>query len=485
VVHPCFIGGAKKSELDSLQKTCREELERLAVDVAPSSEVDTLLGKQPAKTQCALTPDRKGLKEPKVCLGDLATTAQAGRAVLVSLVLSKAKVTKISGLVVDPQGNVLDQAELAAGDIPRPSNPTAANAVRTAIEHVSKQLPHMLGVTQRYSQMRILKSEEGREVGFGEELLVQAQLEMSPGVKPFYPERLDLTVTPGGNETPKSLKQESEGSGTYSTRWTPTEEGEYTFEVAYPGGRLSGKKWSKTVVPRCTPQCAAAYEVCTKNRCESCFSGLSISKPAQGMAVMSGQTAPVQVELVLGNSRKCEKFQPPEQLEFKATRNGAEMTSSTLTRQEDGTYRTDWNPPQAGEYTLQVAGVGPPTQLVVRVASNWNKPAVAAYAVGGTGVAAGLLAGYFAINANDAYGKLQAKYPNGAAPPASSVNDIVGLRSNITRNRTLAGVSAAVGVVLMGTGTYLWLSDKSSAPKTSTPSVGIGPGGVGLRMELP
>ncbi|PTL83674.1 hypothetical protein [Vitiosangium sp. GDMCC 1.1324] len=114
----------------------------------------------------------------------------------------------------------------------------------------------------------------------------------------------------------------------------------------------------------------------------------------------------------------------------------------------------------------------------------WKTPV--AYAAGGVGLAAGVLAVVFAIQAGNAYDKLDAEYQNGAAPPPSRAAEVAGLRDDINRNRTLAGVSAGVGAVLVGAGAYLWFSDKPSETKTpGTASLSVGPGGVGLRVLLP
>ncbi|QRK13286.1 hypothetical protein JQX13_26595 [Archangium violaceum] len=113
----------------------------------------------------------------------------------------------------------------------------------------------------------------------------------------------------------------------------------------------------------------------------------------------------------------------------------------------------------------------------------WKTPV--AYAAGGTGVAAGVLAVVFAIQAGNAYDKLDAEYQNGAAPPPSRAAEVAGLRDDINRNRTLAGVSAGVGAALVATGAVLWFIDKPSEPKAGSASLSVGPGGVGLSVLLP
>ena len=60
------------------------------------------------------------------------------------------------------------------------------------------------------------------------------------------------------------------------------------------------------------------------------------------------------------------------------------------------------------------------------------------------------------------------------------------LREKASQQRVLAGVSAAVGVALVGTGVYLWLDDRRAAtPAPGVAAFSVGPGGVSVVGFLP
>ena len=76
-------------------------------------------------------------------------------------------------------------------------------------------------------------------------------------------------------------------------------------------------------------------------------------------------------------------------------------------------------------------------------------------------------------------------FPAGSYPVIADVGTIVGLREQASRQRTIAGISAAAGAVLVGTGVYLWLNDRPQASAAGLSAVSVGPGGVSLRGSLP
>ncbi|MFY0571693.1 hypothetical protein ACN28E_48800 [Archangium lansingense] len=115
---------------------------------------------------------------------------------------------------------------------------------------------------------------------------------------------------------------------------------------------------------------------------------------------------------------------------------------------------------------------------------SWKKPV--AYTSAGVGIAALGLAGFFVIDGNNAMVESNKPYENNQYPPQSDLGRISELRAKASQQRVLAGVSAAVGVALVGTGVYLWLDDRRAA--TPTPGVAafsVGPGGVSIVGFLP
>jgi hypothetical protein len=135
-------------------------------------------------------------------------------------------------------------------------------------------------------------------------------------------------------------------------------------------------------------------------------------------------------------------------------------------------------PPAALEETRVARHQGPSLERT------WKTPA--AYASAGTGVAALGLAVFLAIDGNNAMLKSNEYYANNQLPIRSELEAIAELREQASTRRTLAGVSAAVGAALAGTGVYLWLTDRPASPPTpGAVSLSVGPGGLSLQGALP
>ena len=113
----------------------------------------------------------------------------------------------------------------------------------------------------------------------------------------------------------------------------------------------------------------------------------------------------------------------------------------------------------------------------------WKTPV--AYAAAGTGVVALGLAGFFVIDANNAMIASNKPYENNQYPLQSELPQIVQLREQATTQRILAGVSAGVGVALLGTGAYLWLDQRRATTAPGVTALSVGPGGVSVLGVLP
>jgi hypothetical protein len=113
----------------------------------------------------------------------------------------------------------------------------------------------------------------------------------------------------------------------------------------------------------------------------------------------------------------------------------------------------------------------------------WKTPA--AYASAGTGVAVIGLALFLAIDGNNAMLKSNAYYANNQLPVRSELAQISQFRQEAATKRTLAGVSAALGTALAGTGVYLWLQDRPASAAPGAAALSVGPGGVSLHGVLP
>lgn len=149
-------------------------------------------------------------------------------------------------------------------------------------------------------------------------------------------------------------------------------------------------------------------------------------------------------------------------------------------------------PAQAPEPTTGTAPAespaAPPEALGVsqqapRTGRTWKTPA--AYAAAGTGVVALGLASFFAIDGNNAMIASNEPYANNQYPPRSELPRIVQLRDEARTKRTIAGVSAALGAALVGTGVYFWLNDRPATPTPGISALSVGPGGVSVLGVLP
>lgn len=129
-LHPCVItGGKAKAPTSELEAVCALEVARTNVDLVPSSVVRETLEKD-AKGSCARAKNRNG------CLGRLASATRATRALYVTVDAFSRK-TRITGLVVDTQGKLVEQKSL---DLPRIPNQPPRDTVRIAVSQILSQL---------------------------------------------------------------------------------------------------------------------------------------------------------------------------------------------------------------------------------------------------------------------------------------------------------------------------------------------------------
>ena len=127
-LHPCAVSGEKdKQKLADYQALCAAELAPSVPRPVAPEQVQAFLDKQPKKT-CATA------KQPAECLGRLAAATQASRAVLITL--QPGALTRVSGLVVDAQGTVLDQKSIQI----RSRGEPPAETLRTAFTRLRTQL---------------------------------------------------------------------------------------------------------------------------------------------------------------------------------------------------------------------------------------------------------------------------------------------------------------------------------------------------------
>lgn len=133
--HPCAIEGEKnKALVQDYQAACAAVFSSEDPRRVPDEQVLAFLDKQPGKS-CAQTAHSKSRK-PDVagCLGRLAADTQASRAVLISV--TPGQLTRVSGLVVDAQGTVLDQKSIQMRSHGQPPE----ELLRTALTSLRKQL---------------------------------------------------------------------------------------------------------------------------------------------------------------------------------------------------------------------------------------------------------------------------------------------------------------------------------------------------------
>lgn len=127
-LHPCHLAGEKNPEvIEETQAMCAAEMARDEVQLVRSDEVRAILDKEPKKS-CVVS------KKPSECLGRLATATNAGRAVLI--IITPGQLTRVSGLVVDPKGEVIDQKNLQIRSRGEPPTKT----IRTAVSRLIEQL---------------------------------------------------------------------------------------------------------------------------------------------------------------------------------------------------------------------------------------------------------------------------------------------------------------------------------------------------------
>lgn len=133
--HPCAIEGEKdKALVQSYQATCAAEFSSEDVRRVPDEQVLTFLAQRPGKS-CAPPPSSKSRPmDVAMCLGRLAAATQAGRAVLISV--TPGQLTRVSGLVVDAQGMVVDQKNIQMRSHGQPPE----ELLRTALASLRKQL---------------------------------------------------------------------------------------------------------------------------------------------------------------------------------------------------------------------------------------------------------------------------------------------------------------------------------------------------------
>ncbi|HEY0095021.1 MAG TPA: hypothetical protein VGB96_11880, partial [Archangium sp.] len=162
--------------------------------------------------------------------------------------------------------------------------------------------------------------------------------------------------------------------------------------------------------------------------------------------------------------------QPPTPPAPVATLPPAQSSGPTGTAQAQPT-----SPPAPSEAT-QVARSAPGN------GRSWKTPA--AYAGAGVGVVGLGLAGVFAITGNNAIAESNTYYAGGL-PTREQLTQVSELRQKATTHRTIAGVSAAVGAALVGTGVYLWLNDRPASPAPGAAALSAGPSGVSVHVLLP
>nr|AYM53209.1 hypothetical protein [Melittangium boletus] len=114
---------------------------------------------------------------------------------------------------------------------------------------------------------------------------------------------------------------------------------------------------------------------------------------------------------------------------------------------------------------------------------SWKTPV--AYSAAGLGVVAFGVAGFLAISGDQAMRQSNTYFADGSYPVISDLDTVIGLREQASSKRTLAGISTAVGAVLVGTGVYMWLDDRPTSPKPGITAVSVGPGSVSLFGVLP
>ncbi len=127
-LHPCHVVGERNPQvIEEIQAICAAEMARDEVQLVHSDSVREFLALQPKKS-CVVS------KKPAECLGRLATATNAGRAVLITI--TPGQLTRVSGLVVDPKGELIDQKNIQI----RSRGEPPAKTIRTAVSRLIEQL---------------------------------------------------------------------------------------------------------------------------------------------------------------------------------------------------------------------------------------------------------------------------------------------------------------------------------------------------------
>jgi hypothetical protein len=153
---------------------------------------------------------------------------------------------------------------------------------------------------------------------------------------------------------------------------------------------------------------------------------------------------------------------------------------------DTGTSRVEPSPapspvPVAPPAAPQVAQAAP----AAGNAFNWKSPVVT-YAGAGVAGAGLVLAGVFTFLGNDTIQQSNTFYEGGNLPSLGQLPQVYELRQKASMQRTIAGVSAAVGgLALAGTGVQLWLKHRDATPPPGTTALSVGPGGVSVHVLLP
>ncbi|XXF77367.1 hypothetical protein P2318_30595 [Myxococcaceae bacterium GXIMD 01537] len=129
-LHACVISGGKpKAPTAELEAVCALEVSRTNVELINSTSVRAALEKN-AGGSCAKAKNRNA------CLGKLATDTQARHALFIT-VAPYAPTTRVTGVVVDPSGKVVEQKSL---QLARVRNQPPRDALRIAVAQLLAQL---------------------------------------------------------------------------------------------------------------------------------------------------------------------------------------------------------------------------------------------------------------------------------------------------------------------------------------------------------
>lgn len=128
-LHPCVITGGKKADVSELEAICATAAVRETMRLVPSADVRAFLEKEHGS--CAKAKNRNG------CLGRLAASTQATRALYITINPFTPKSTRITGLVVDETGKKIEEKPL---ELPRIANQPPRDVVRFSVSQLLDQL---------------------------------------------------------------------------------------------------------------------------------------------------------------------------------------------------------------------------------------------------------------------------------------------------------------------------------------------------------